>query len=86
MMTHASVNPGSIEPVQYAAHDLPISSPTGASTVAPPSVASLTITDTPAAANDDEAAAPDPVRNPLWVIAIAMACLFAVMAAVMSVG
>jgi hypothetical protein len=86
MMTHASVNPGSTESVRYAAHDLPVSSPTSSSTAAPPTVASLTMADTPAAANDDEAAAPDPVRNPLWVIAIAMACLFAVMAAVMSAG
>jgi hypothetical protein len=85
-MTHASVNPGSTEPARYAALELPDKAPTSFSTVARPTVASLTMTDTSVAANDDEAAAPDPVRNPLWVIAIAMACLFATMAAVMSVG
>ena len=85
-MAHASVNPGTTELAQYAAHDLSLSSPTRFFTVARPTVASISMAATPAAANDDQAAAPDPVRNPLWVIAIAMACLFAVMAAVMSVG
>jgi len=29
---------------------------------------------------------PDAIRNPLWVVAIGMACLFGVMALVMALG
>ena len=40
-----------------------------------------------AAANDDAAAeVPNADRNPLWIIAIGMACFFAVAAAVMMLG
>jgi hypothetical protein len=49
-------------------------------------VASLTTADARAAANDEEAATPDAIRNPLWVIAMGLACLFGVMAAVIALG
>jgi hypothetical protein len=40
-----------------------------------------------AAANDDAAAeVPNADRNPLWIIAIGMACFFAVLAAVIALG
>jgi hypothetical protein len=38
------------------------------------------------AANDDLTAAPDDLRNPLWIIAIGMACFFGGAAAVMALG
>jgi hypothetical protein len=38
------------------------------------------------AANDDLTATPNYLRNPLWIIAIGMACFFVVAAAVMALG
>jgi len=67
------------------AHDRSVGSPTSSATVVPPAGATLTMTHAQPAAHDDTAAQ-DVIRNPLWLIAIGMACLFAVMAAVMSGG
>jgi hypothetical protein len=50
-------------------------------------VAALTVTDAGAAANDDApAAAPNDLRNPLWIIAFGMAFFFGTAAAVMAVA
>jgi hypothetical protein len=38
------------------------------------------------AANDAVAESQDMSRNPLWIIVMAMACLFGVMTAVMAIG
>ena len=47
--------------------------------------AALAKTDARASANDDTAAVtPATTRNPLWIIAIGMACFFAVVIAVMA--
>lgn len=42
--------------------------------------------DAGAAANDDLAAAPNDLRNPLWIIAIGMAFFFGLTAAVMAMS
>jgi hypothetical protein len=59
--------------------------PTGpaarATTVAGPATAEAR-----AAANDDLAAAPNDLRNPLWIIAIGMAFFFGMTAAVIALG
>ena len=85
-MTHPNVKPGSAEPTLFALHDLSLHSPTSAAATAPPTVASLTIGDARAAANEDEAATPDALRNLLWVIAWGMACMFGAMAAAIALG
>jgi hypothetical protein len=52
--------------------------------IQPTAAAALAKTDTGTAANDDAAAeAAATTRNPLWVIAIAMACFFGAVAAIM---
>jgi hypothetical protein len=86
-MTHPNLRPGSTEPAQLALHDPSLGSPTTAAAAAPLTVASLTkAADAREAANDDEAATLNTNRNPLWVIVMGMACLFGVMAVVISVG
>jgi hypothetical protein len=44
----------------------------------------VAVRDVGAAANDDAAAAPSDLRNPLWVIAVGMAFFFGAAAAVMA--
>jgi hypothetical protein len=85
-MTHPNVKPGSAEPMLLATHDPSLHSPTSAAAAAPPIVASLTVGDALAAANEDEAATPHALRNPLRVIARGMACMFSAMAAVIALG
>jgi hypothetical protein len=82
-MTLSNVKAGSTEPGLFAVDDSSIHSPAAA---AAPTIGSLTMGDARAAANEDEAATPDAIRNPLWVIAWGMACLFGVMAAVIALG
>jgi hypothetical protein len=36
------------------------------------------------AANDDGAANPHAIRNPIWIVVIGMACMFSVMALVIA--
>jgi hypothetical protein len=83
-MTDLNLKPGS-PAVALAVHDPSLGSPAGSAPDAPPTIALLTLADARAAANDD-AATPDVIRNPLWVVAIGMACLFGVMAVVMALG
>lgn len=83
-MTHPNVKPGSTEPALLALHDPSLRLPTSAAAAAPPTV--VTIGNARAAANEDEAATPDALRNPLWVIAWGTACMFGAMAAVIALG
>jgi hypothetical protein len=85
-MTRPNVKPGSTEPALLAIHAPFPRSPTSSVALVPPMVASLTTADARAAANEEEAATPDAIRNPLWVIAMGLACLFGVMAAVIALG
>jgi hypothetical protein len=59
----------------------PSGSAARATTVAVPATATAR-----AAANDDVAAAPNDLRNPLWIIAIGMAFFFGITAAVIALG
>jgi hypothetical protein len=83
-MTHPNVKTRSTELALLAVPDPSLHLPTSAAAAAPPTVASLTIEDARAAANEDEAATPDALRNPLSVIAWGMACIFGAMAAVIA--
>jgi hypothetical protein len=85
-MTHPNVRTGKTEPAPLAVHDPSLPLPTRAAAAAPPTVASLTIEDARAAANEEEAATPDALRNPLWVITRGTACMFGAMAAVIALG
>jgi hypothetical protein len=59
----------------------PTGSAARATTVAVPATAAAH-----AAANDDLAAAPNDLRNPLWIIAIGMAFFFGITTAVIALG
>jgi hypothetical protein len=85
-MTDLSLKPRSPAAVALAVHDPYLGSPTGSAPDARPTVALLTTADARAAANDDAAAMPDAIRNPLWVVAIGMVCLFGVIGLVMALG
>jgi hypothetical protein len=85
-MTLLSAKPTMTQSAVAADDDLSLSSPAGISHDAKPTAAALATADSGAAANDDAATPEDPARNPLWVIAIGMACLFGTMAAVMSIS
>ena len=80
-MIHLNVQRGPKEPALLAVDE----TSTGPAVATPPTVVSLTRGAQPAA-NEDEAATADPVRNPLWIIAMGMACLFGAMAAIMALG
>jgi hypothetical protein len=85
-MTLSNVKVGSTELALLAIDDSSIHSPLSPAAAAAPTTVSQTMRDALAAANEDEAATPDAIRNPLWIIAWAMACLFGVMAAVIALG
>jgi hypothetical protein len=51
-----------------------------------PALALPTTAEARAAANDDAADTPEGIRNPLWIIAIGMACFFGAAALVMALG
>jgi hypothetical protein len=85
-MTLPNVKPGSTEPAVTAVANPSLHSPISPAAAAPPTIASLTNGDARAAANEEETATPDAIRNPLWVIAWGMACLFGVMAAIIALG
>jgi hypothetical protein len=56
---------------------------------APPTATTVAVAATAearAAANDDVAAAPNDLRNPLWIIAIGMAFFFGITGAVIALG
>jgi hypothetical protein len=76
-MTHPHVKPAS--PVLAVPRALEASSgPAARSAPAAPRVALLTMPDHHAAANYDTAATLKLIRNPLWIIVIGMAWLFAI--------
>jgi hypothetical protein len=85
-MTYMNVKSGSPVPtapaVDYPSFDSSPSSATGA----PPTFARLSTAEARGAANDDAAASPNAIRNPLWIVVIGMACLFGVMVLVTSLG
>ncbi len=85
-MTLSDVKPGSREPAPPAIHDSLHHSATSSAPAAPPTIASLTMGNVLESANEDEAATPDATRNPLWLIAWGMACLFGVMATIIALG
>jgi hypothetical protein len=80
-MAHPNVKQGSL-----AAGSSSVDSLSAFAIVAPATAPVLVMADVPGAANDAIAAAEEPIRNPLWIIAIGMACVFGAMAAVMAVG
>ena len=85
-MTLPNVNPKSTQPAPLAADDPSLQSPTSPAASALPTIASLTLGGAVTAANGDVAATPDAIRNPLWVIAWGVACLFGVIAAIIALG
>ncbi len=85
-MTLSDVKVGSPEPALLVVDDSSIHLPLGSVAAAALTIGSLTMRDAVAAANEDEAATPDAIRNPLWIIAWGMACLFGVMAALVALG
>jgi hypothetical protein len=85
-MTLPNVKPKSTESPLLAADNPSLQSPTSPAAAALPTIASLTLGGAGAAANEDVAATPDAIRNPLWIIAWGMACLFGVIAAIIALG
>ena len=70
----------------HAVHDPSVASPTSSAAQATTTVVPA-IADARAAANDDAAAATqDAAFNPLWMIAITMACFFTLAAVVIASG
>jgi hypothetical protein len=73
-------------PTALAVDDPSFGSSPSSAADAPPTVALLSTADARGAANDDAAATLNSIRNPLWIVVIGTACLFGVMALVMSLG
>jgi hypothetical protein len=85
-MTDLNVNSGSPVPKAVAVGDPSFAPSRGAVAGAAPTVPRLSKLETRGAANDDVAANPRAIRNPLWIVVIGMACMFGVMALVISLG
>lgn len=85
-MTHPNLKPGSPESAVLAVHDPSLGSPTSSDTDTSPTVALPIMADARAAANDDAAASLNAIRNPLWIIAIGLACFFGATAVLLSLG
>jgi len=84
-MTVANLRPEPSAPAALADYEPPASSL--ASHDAEASAVGLMVkTSAHAAANDEAAENLDEIRNPLWIVAIGMACMFGVMAAVIALG
>ena len=84
-MTVANLRPEPPVPAALAQHDPSLSSPASPDSYASPA-ALPTRTSARAAANDDAVENLEEIRNPLWIVAIGMACMFGVMAAVIALG
>jgi hypothetical protein len=83
-MTDPNRKSGAPVPAASAAHDPSFASSPRSSGGAEPTVAQLSRLGTRAAANDDGAASPHAIRNPIWIVVIGMACMFSVMALVIA--
>jgi hypothetical protein len=85
-MTHPNVKPESPVPaIPGVDHPCPRAPGSSASDVRP-ALALPATAEARAAANDDAADTPEEIRNPLWIIAIGMACFFGAAALVMALG
>lgn len=85
-MTEANLRLGSPPPATLAEHESSLLSLPSPDVYAQPTVALLTRANARAAANEDAVASLDGFRNPLWIVAIGMACMFGVMALVIALG
>lgn len=85
-MTPPDVKAGSPLPAALAVRKALVDPPTGSAAVAPPSGGLLVAPHAGSAANDATATPQNTLRNPLWIVAIGMGCMFAVFAAVMALG
>jgi len=85
-MTHPNVKPESPVPATPGVDHPSPRSPGSSGGDVRPTLALLRRAEARAAANDDAADTPEGIRNPLWIIAIGMACFFGAAAVVMALG
>jgi hypothetical protein len=85
-MTQPNIKPESPVPATPAVDDPSPRSPGSSAVNGRPTLALLTTAEAGMAANDDAADTLEGIRNPLWIIAIGMACFFGAAAVVMALG